>query len=117
MEARAVSTFYLLPPRPFLGERIADYLRPLFPGLDWSRSDQLDLVDAVGTAAAQHPDVYVVYREELPEGEDLTRVLMDGFGAQAGDQIIEVRPGTGLRLTTRTIDVGCVKHSADAPQP
>ena len=32
-----MATFYVLPPRPFLGEWYAGYLRTCFPGLDWPR--------------------------------------------------------------------------------
>jgi hypothetical protein len=89
-----MSTFYLLPPRPRLGERLAGYLHALFPGLEWGSATWTDLADAIGSAAARHPDVYVIYGEELPEGPDLRQVLADGFGAEAGDEVVEVQPGT-----------------------
>lgn len=88
-----MSTFYLLPPRPVLGERFARYLTSLFPGLEWSSSTWPDLADVLGAAAARHPDVFVVYREDLASGEDLTRGLMAGFGAEIGDEVIEIEPG------------------------
>jgi hypothetical protein len=88
-----VATFYLLPPRPFLGEHFADYLQTLFPGLSWDGPTWTELGESLGAAVGQHPDVYVVYREDLPEGEDPARALADGFGAEAGDEVIEVRSG------------------------
>jgi hypothetical protein len=96
-----MSTFYLLPPRPYLGERFAGYLRTLFPGLDWTSATWPRLAESLCTAA-QQPDVYVVCREELPAGENPARALVDGFGAQAGDEVVEVRPsGKSGELTAQ----------------
>jgi len=85
-----MSTFYVLPPRPLLGARFADYLQTLLPGLDWSPNGWPDLVEMLSAAASRHSDVYVVYREDLPEGEEPGRALADGFGAETGDEVIEV---------------------------
>jgi hypothetical protein len=88
-----VSTFYLLPSRPFVGERFAEHLKTLFPGLEWGSSSWADLADTL-CAAAGRPDVYVVFRDDLPDNEDPARGLADGFGAERGDEVIEVGPGT-----------------------
>jgi hypothetical protein len=88
-----MSTFYLLPPRPVLGERLAGFLQAILPGLDWDSGMRANLAEAVGAAATAHPDVYVVYREDLPEGQVPARALADAFGAEAGDEVVEVRPG------------------------
>jgi hypothetical protein len=89
-----VSTFYLLPPRPFLGECFAGYLRPLFPGQEWTRAAWTKLADALAETLACQADTYVVHREELPEGESPARALADGFGAEPGDEVVEIRSGT-----------------------
>jgi hypothetical protein len=86
-----VSTFYLLPPRHYLGERFAAYLQGVFPGLHWDSSLWANLAEGLAAAATCHADVYVVYREELPEGEPLEQALADGFGAVSGDEVIELR--------------------------
>ncbi len=86
-----MSTFYLLPPRPYLGQCFARYLQGLFPGLSWESSVWDNLADGLTNAATCHADVYVVHREELPPGEDPARALADGFGAEPGDEVIEVR--------------------------
>jgi hypothetical protein len=87
-----VSTFYLLPPRPLVAERLSAYLRTLFPGLDLSWLKSLDLAEFMTSTAAGHPDVYIVYREDLAEGETAEMALRNGFGAEAGDEVVEVRP-------------------------
>ncbi len=88
-----MSTFYVLPSRPRLGESFARYLKILFPGLDWDRGDWGDLADVLTTAARQQPDVYLVYREELPPEPDWDSALADGFGAERGDEVVEVQLG------------------------
>jgi hypothetical protein len=88
-----MAVFYLLPPRPFLGERFAGFLQTYFPGLDWDAATRSQLADVFGAAVVGRSDVYVVYREDLPHGEAPVRALMDGFGAEAGDEVVEVRPG------------------------
>ena len=106
-----MSCFYLLPSRPELGERFASYLKDLFPGLDWPSSAWTDLAENLGAAAGRTPDVFVVYREELPEGEDPTTALTDSFGAEAGDEVVEVLPGKPGELRTRRWKLG----AADFP--
>ena len=88
-----MATFYLLPPRPVLGERFAAYLGTLFPGLDWNTARWPELGELLGSAAAGRPDVFVVYREELAPNADLPQALRDGFGAEPGDDVVEVRTG------------------------
>jgi len=94
---RRMSTFYLLPPRPFLAQRYTEFLKPLFPGLDWSRLSWVELAETVTGLAGAQPDVYVVFREDLPEGEEPGRALVEGFGATRGDEVVEVRASATQR--------------------
>src|SRR2546423_712552 len=91
-----MSTFYVLPARPHLGQRFAELLAGLFPGTVWPREDWLDLAEALGAAAMTQPDVFVVYAEDLPAGDGLEHSLLASFGAEAGDEVIEVRPARSL---------------------
>ena len=61
-----MSIFYLLPPRPVLGDRLANFLHTLLPGLDWDVAARLRLAEMLHTAAQSRDDVYVVHREDLP---------------------------------------------------
>jgi hypothetical protein len=88
-----MSTFYLLPPRPLLGAHFAGFLQKVFPGLNWDSPLRTHLGEVVGATVCQ-PDVYVVFREELPEGEAPAQALADGFGATPGDEVVEVRPSS-----------------------
>ena len=66
---------------------------------DWPKSL------TIGTASPG--GVYVVYGEELPEGEDAGRALADGFGAEPGDEVIELRAaGRPGELAVRRWRVG-----------
>lgn len=88
----AVSTFYVLPPRAVLGERFARYLNRLFPGRSWTGADWPALADNLATTLTWQPDVYVVFEEDLPPGEEVHQALADGFGAQATDEVIAIPP-------------------------
>jgi hypothetical protein len=103
MEAVSVSTFYLLPPRRFLAEHLASYLDGVFPGLAWDNPSEL--VETLSAAASAHPDVYVVHREDLSHLGDVGPALIDGFGAEDGDQVIEVSVDSG-KPTARSWRVG-----------
>jgi hypothetical protein len=89
-----MALFYLMPPRPFLGQCLASTLRALFPGLEWGAATWSELADMLAATTQLHDGVYVVFREELPDGEDVDRALADGFGAEPGDEVVEVRAGS-----------------------
>jgi hypothetical protein len=88
-----VSIFYVLPARPQVGACVAKLLRDLLPGLACDHACWTDLADTLVTALAPPSDVFIVYGEELPAGPDVEQALMDGFGAEPGDEVIEVQRG------------------------
>lgn len=88
-----MAIFYLLPPRSQLGDQFAAYLQKLFPGLDWDVAMRHNLAEALGQAVLCHPDVYVVFRDELPEADTTVQALAYGYGAESGDEVVEVRVG------------------------
>lgn len=90
-----MSTFYVMPSRLLLGQVFGEFLASLFPGLSWNRFEWEDLGEALGTAARIQPEVYVLFREDLANEDDLPGSLERDFGAELGDQIIEVSVGEG----------------------
>ena len=90
-----MSTFYLLPPRRLLAQHLAGYLNGVFPGLNWTGPNSSELVEALDGVISEHSDVYVVHREDLPQIPDIRLALAEGFGAEDGDQVIEVDIGAG----------------------
>ena len=95
-----MSTFYVLPSRSLLGQRFAEFLASVFPGLDWQRPQWRDLAEVLGAEVLLRSDVYVVYREDLPEGAALDEVLTRDYGAEAGDEVVEVSLGGRLAILT-----------------
>jgi hypothetical protein len=87
-----MSTFYLLPTRAAVGDRFADLLGALLPGLSLDARGRSRLADVVLQSLQADPDVFFVPRDELPFGEAAERALIDGYGASAGDEVVEVRP-------------------------
>ncbi|MCI0460427.1 MAG: hypothetical protein L0Z62_26030 [Gemmataceae bacterium] len=89
-----MSTFYVLPPRPLPARSWAAFLGALLPGLNCARLTWGDLAEVLGTVLRPQDDVYLLHREDLPEGDDPADALIDGFGAEPGDEVVEV-PATG----------------------
>jgi hypothetical protein len=92
-----MAIFYLMPPRQALGQRFGDFLSAVFPGLSWKRGAWSDLAEILGSAAGVHPGVYVVFREDLADEFDPEESLGRDFGAEAGDDIIEVHSTLAIR--------------------
>ncbi len=87
-----MSTFYVLPPRPVLDDAVSGLLARLLPGLPvpadaWDRLADRLLADALPS------DVYLVPRDDLPDGVPVEAALADGFGAEPGDRIVSVASG------------------------
>lgn len=96
-----MSTIYILPPRPILGKRFAEFLGLTFPNSRWRKEHWSDLAEAIGTAVQSHPDVYVIFREDLPDG-DLDETLLTCCGADPGDEVISVNLGSrSSEMTTQ----------------
>jgi hypothetical protein len=92
-----VATFYILPPRPLLGQQIIQFLQSWLPGLNWATLNKAELAEMVTAKACCQQDIYVVFREDLPEGVEVPRALQDDFGAAPGDEIVEVAMGNVKR--------------------
>ena len=58
---------------------------------DRVRAARRRLVDWLTDAAVPHPDVFLVPREDLPPGEPVEQALIAGYGAEPGDEVVEVR--------------------------
>jgi hypothetical protein len=106
-----MSTFYLLPPRPLFGQYLADCLQRLFPGLDWNLARQGELTAFLNDLVQAREAVYVVHREDLPQEEPVVVALANVYGAEPGDEVVEIRPSgrPGEWLTRRW-------HMAEQPE-
>ncbi len=91
-----MATFYLLPPRACLEEALAQLLHRFLPGLPLPEEGWELVVDRLASAAHWPADVFLVPRDDLPEEEPLGEALIAAFGAEPGDQIIEVPLQSGV---------------------
>ncbi len=91
-----MATFYVLPSRHQLGQRIGEVLTSLFPGTQYSPWDWPDLAEGLAALAEAQGDAHVVYREELDEQLSVKDSLVRHFGAEIDDEIIEIQFGAGL---------------------
>jgi hypothetical protein len=98
-----MSTFYVLPPRPLVADRLCELLRPMAPDHVLPAEACTELADSWAALVGRQRDVYVVFREDLPSGEEIGRALVDGFGANPGDEMIEVRVVGGLTAIRRRL--------------
>jgi hypothetical protein len=90
-----MATFYLLPPRTCLEQAFGDLLAWLLPGLPLPVESWEAITDRVGSAANWPDDVFLVPRDDLPEGEALGEALAAAFGAEPGDRVVEVSLARG----------------------
>ena len=92
-----MATFYLLPPRSVLGDSLLEGVERLLPGFDLGMAARRRLTEAFLDALEPRGEVYLVFRDDLPAGASSEQSLIDGYGAEAGDEVIEVRPGSASR--------------------
>jgi hypothetical protein len=90
-----VATFLVLPPRELLEHAVTEFANRLLPGLPkpLGLSDVL-LAHVVASLPAER--AYVIYREELPDAGDTVDVLVEAFGAEPGDRVLEIGPPRNL---------------------
>ncbi len=90
-----MSTFYVLPPRECLEQAVADFLGRILPGLTVPETLAEELLARM---AESTPDLFLLHREDLPGGP-LVGDLVESFGAEPGDRVVEVPLAIGNRPT------------------
>jgi hypothetical protein len=88
-----MATFYLLPPRPAFQDSLAQFVQSWLPGLTLPKTAAMELAEALGSHLSQQQDMFLIFREDLPDGARTDEALRDFFGANAGDNVIELRLG------------------------
>lgn len=96
-----MATFYLLPPRACLEQALGDVLTRLLPGLPLPAESWDVVTGQLGSTANWPADVFLVPRDDLPEGEPVGDALTASFGAELGDRVVEVSlaRGSGVAQT------------------
>jgi hypothetical protein len=93
-----MATFYLLPPRACLEQAVGELFGKLLPGLPLP-ADAWDTLAHHLAVAAGWSDVFLVPRDELPEG-DPGAALADACGAEGGDRVVDVSLTRPARVWT-----------------
>ena len=107
-----MATFYLLPSRETLDGALGEFLSRLLPGLPLPADTWDIILDQLASSAGWPPDVFLVPRDDLPEGEPVAEALAEGFGADPGDRVVEVGVRSGPRVWT--VEPGSVSVPAGA---
>jgi hypothetical protein len=84
-----MATFYLLPPRECLERAVGDLFAKLLPGLPMPVDTWDALAEPLAAVAGWADDVFLVPRDELPQGEP-NAALAECFGAEPGDRVVDV---------------------------
>jgi hypothetical protein len=92
-----MATFYLLPSRVFLEQALGDLLGKLLPGLPLPAETWDAVTERLAAAAQWSGDVFLIPRDDLPDGERLGESLASAFGAEAGDRVVDVGVTRGPR--------------------
>lgn len=95
-----VATFLVLPPRELLEHAVTEFANRILPGLP-KPLGLADVLLAHVVAGVDGTDrTYVIYREELPDSGDAVNVLVEAFGAEPGDRVLEIGPPRNLAAAT-----------------
>jgi hypothetical protein len=98
-----MATFYLLPPRACLEQAVGELFGKLLPGLALPVDAWDELAQQLASMAGWS-DVFLVPRDELPEG-DPSEALAEGYGAEPGDRVVEVSAVRPPRVYSVPTDV------------
>jgi len=99
-----MATFYLLPPRACLEQAVGELFGKLLPGLPLPADAWDALAQALTAAAGWGDDVFLVPRDEVPEG-DVGDGLAAAYGAGPGDRVVEVSLARPARAWALPADV------------
>lgn len=95
-----MAVFYVLPPKEHFEHAVAEFLKPWLPGCPVGPEAARALLAAVVGEPADDSSAFVVHREELPGLGDAVDDLVIGFGAECGDEAIEI-VREGSRITAK----------------
>src|SRR5580692_9642672 len=93
-----MASFYILPPRASLEQSLYEVLGQLLPGLPLPADSWDVIADRLGSAAHWPDDVYLVPRDDLPDGETVGEALAAAFGAEPGDRVVEIGARKGSAI-------------------
>jgi hypothetical protein len=101
-----MATFVVIPPRECLENALAEFVGRVLPGVKMSPAVSEAFLASLEFEANRNDDTYFVHREDLPGQRDTVGDLIDLYGAEAGDHIVEIGNAAGGKpATTRRCSV------------
>ena len=101
-----MATFYVLPARPLFEQMIDRLLAEWLPTVPGPVIPAEELTDLVRANAERKADIFIVYRDELPEGVNVIDGLRDAFGAENGDDITELHLAPNGQVRAKSFRLG-----------
>lgn len=95
-----MATFLVLPPRELLEHAVTEFANRLLPGLPKPLGLSDVLLAHVIAGLPNGERAFVIYREELPDTGDTVDVLVEAFGAEPGDRVMEIGPPRNLSASS-----------------
>ncbi len=95
-----MATFFVIPPRECLEQAVAEFIARILPGLPAEPAVTDTLLAAVEFEANRAGDVYLIHREDLPGTRDVVNDLIDAFGAERGDSVVEIGNSSAGRMAS-----------------
>jgi hypothetical protein len=94
-----MAAFYVLPPRDCLDRAVTELFTKLLPGLPLPVDAWAAVTEHLAETASWPADLYLVPRDDLPDGEPIHDALASSFGAETGDRVVEVRLAGSARAS------------------
>ncbi|MGL6076493.1 MAG: hypothetical protein ACRC8S_20250 [Fimbriiglobus sp.] len=91
-----MSTFLILPAREVMEHHLAAFVSGWLPGVPLPMDLWQTLVNEAVGLPGEHSTHFVIHRGELPGLGSVVEDLIAGYGAEPGDEILEVT-ANGLR--------------------
>ena len=95
-----MATFFVIPPRECLEQALVEFVGRILPSLPTSPAVAEAFLGALELEANRAGDAFFVHREDLGGSDDPARELIDAFGAEPGDGIVEIGPTAASRTAT-----------------
>lgn len=98
--ASTMATFFVIPPRECLEQAIVEFVGRVLPSVPTSPAVLEAFLGALELEANRQEDVFFIHREDLGGFDDPVRELIEAFGAETGDKVIEIGATVSSRAAT-----------------
>ena len=95
-----MATFFVIPPREYLEQALVEFLHRVLPTVPTSPAVVEAFLGALELEANRAEDVFFVHREDLGGFDDPVRELIEAFGAEPGDKVVEIGATVSSRAAT-----------------